>query len=622
MIRNGTKLIVASALTIGSLLALGGCMGSGPDTSGPANAQGWTPGNQRFFYQISQGSRMMPSTWYAALEQPGTTAPLADQAYIASFGYIPSASDRGENLPVGFATDQQSDEDFVHTKLKWYDGQKTGKKSAEPWMGINCAACHTAEITYKGEAFRIDGGPSMGDFQAFIVAVNEALRQTLGQADRFDRFAAKVLAGKNTKDNQDLLRESLTSLVKWQDKAEKINGDNGVVRPYGYARLDAFGHIYNKVALFNNAPVQPGNLSDAPVSYPFLWDISLHDRVQWNGVVRNQRIGKGEKSLDYGALGRNAGEVIGVFGEVVIPPPNPKDKIRSYKSSLQIAELDKLEVVVAKLKAPVWPDKFGPINDDLKVQGKAVYARLGCVECHTDRATWKPGQPFEVMTPLKTMGPNLTDIWMACNAVTYEAASGNMIGGKADIIKGEPMPTPALLFNQLQFIVKTSLVGKVQNIAERLVGVLLGIEGKPVLGAQDDPNMTFEEMKIERGKQCVSGEGIPASVQQYLAYKGRPLDGIWATAPYLHNGSVPTLYHMLVAPANRPKVFYVGSHEYDVEKVGYIWKDPPAGVSSKFEVVDGGGKPIFGNSNGGHDYGVGGLNEPDRLALLEYLKSL
>jgi hypothetical protein len=622
MIRNSRQLIVVSSLTIASVFGLSGCMGSGPDTSGPANAQGWTPGNQRFFYEISQGSRMMPSTWYAALEQPGTSAPFSDQQYIASFGYIKSGSDRKENLPVGFATDQQSDEDFVHTKLKWYDGQKNGSKSAEPWMGINCAACHTAEITYKGEAFRIEGGPSMGDFQAFVVAVNEALRQTSVPGAKFDRFAAKVLAGKNTPDNQNLLRKALADLVAWQNKAEKINGDNGVVRPYGYARLDAFGHIYNKVALFNNAPVQPGNLSDAPVSYPFLWDISLHDRVQWNGVVKNQRIPKtGKNSVDVGALGRNAGEVIGVFGEVVIPPPKGNG-IRSYKSSLQISELDKLEVVVAQLKAPIWPAKFGPIKDDVKAQGKIVYDRLNCVACHTDRATWKPGQPFEVMTPLKNMGPNLTDIWMACNAVTYLAPSGNMLGGKAEIFKGTPMPTPALLFNQLQFIVKTSLVGKGKDILERVGAVLLGIEGKPVLNAQDDANMTFEEAKIERGKQCVSGEGMPPEVMQYLAYKGRPLDGIWATAPYLHNGSVPTLYHMLVAPADRPKVFYVGSHEYDVEKVGYVWKDPPAGPSSKFEVVGAGGKPVFGNSNGGHDYGVGGLNEPDRLALLEYLKSL
>ena len=52
------------------------------------------------------------------------------------------------------------------------------------------------------------------------------------------------------------------------------------------------------------------------------------------------------------------------------------------------------------------------------------------------------------------------------------------------------------------------------------------------------------------------------------ARKGRALNGIWATAPYLHNGSVPTLYDLLLPAADRPKKFRVGSRELDVKKVG------------------------------------------------------
>jgi hypothetical protein len=81
------------------------------------------------------------------------------------------------------------------------------------------------------------------------------------------------------------------------------------------------------------------------------------------------------------------------------------------------------------------------------------------------------------------------------------------------------------------------------------------------------------------------------AVKDLLGYKARPLDGIWATAPYLHNGSVPTLYHLLLPPAERPKSFWLGSRDYDAEKVGYVWESKPAsGRAWEFVAVGADGK--------------------------------
>ena len=55
-----------------------------------------------------------------------------------------------------------------------------------------------------------------------------------------------------------------------------------------------------------------------------------------------------------------------------------------------------------------------------------------------------------------------------------------------------------------------------------------------------------------------------------------PLRGIWATAPYLHNGSVPTLYHLLLPGDERPKEFPLGHREYDPAHVGYRMDAPDA----------------------------------------------
>jgi hypothetical protein len=101
-------------------------------------------------------------------------------------------------------------------------------------------------------------------------------------------------------------------------------------------------------------------------------------------------------------------------------------------------------------------------------------------------------------------------------------------------------------------------------------------------------------------------------------YKGRPLNGIWATAPYLHNGSVPSLDALLRPAKDRPQSFTVGSREFDPEVVGF--KQDAKGVFT-FRVVDEAGKPIPGNSNAGHEYG-GALSAEERGQLLEYLKSL
>lgn len=85
------------------------------------------------------------------------------------------------------------------------------------------------------------------------------------------------------------------------------------------------------------------------------------------------------------------------------------------------------------------------------------------------------------------------------------------------------------------------------------------------------------------------------------------------TSAYLHNGSVPTLYDLLLPPDQRPKTFQVGSREYDPKKVGFV-SDGSHGGEFHFDTAK------DANHNTGHTYGTG-LSEEDRMNLLEYLKS-
>ncbi|HEV2060740.1 MAG TPA: hypothetical protein VGR11_15420 [Solirubrobacteraceae bacterium] len=99
-------------------------------------------------------------------------------------------------------------------------------------------------------------------------------------------------------------------------------------------------------------------------------------------------------------------------------------------------------------------------------------------------------------------------------------------------------------------------------------------------------------------------------------YANQPLDGVWLRAPYLHNGSVPTLADLLKPPRERPDVFYRGIDIYDWERVGFISRGTTAKRDGfRFDTSE------RGNGNGGHTYGTN-LSARDKRALIEYMKTL
>jgi hypothetical protein len=101
------------------------------------------------------------------------------------------------------------------------------------------------------------------------------------------------------------------------------------------------------------------------------------------------------------------------------------------------------------------------------------------------------------------------------------------------------------------------------------------------------------------------------------AYEARVLLGIWAAAPYLHNGSVPTLVELLKPSAQRKSQFSVG-RKYDIEDVGLA---AAQGQPSETRSVTDCNDNHSGNSRCGHEYGTS-LSDQDKKALLEYLKTL
>jgi hypothetical protein len=114
------------------------------------------------------------------------------------------------------------------------------------------------------------------------------------------------------------------------------------------------------------------------------------------------------------------------------------------------------------------------------------------------------------------------------------------------------------------------------------------------------------------------GEGYSWKFSQFRksdGYTAVPLDGVWLTGPYLHNGSVPTLADLLEPPEARPKKFWRGYDVFDADRVGFVTTGPEAErVGTLLDVS------LKGNSNAGHTYGTT-LTPAEKRGLVEYLKT-
>ena len=132
------------------------------------------------------------------------------------------------------------------------------------------------------------------------------------------------------------------------------------------------------------------------------------------------------------------------------------------------------------------------------------------------------------------------------------------------------------------------------GIKETRFGLALGeLVAATVKRAYDD-----EVPPVPTAERAALDGFRPNGIRAEPAYKARPLDGIWATPPFLHNGSVPTLYHLLV-PNERPAIFVKSRLDYDKKLAGFAWNANDTTANKEGYVFDTRLSPAM--SNKGHD---------------------
>ena len=328
--------------------------------------------------------------------------------------------------------------------------------------------------------------------------------------------------------------------------------------------MDALGVIMN--ALTDTALDKPENARppNAPVRLPWVWNSSSYARVQYNGSISNAGLGP---------LLRNIGQTLGVYGTVDLTKPGV-----TYPSSVSVADLVALEGLIRKLEPPAWPvDMLGPIDKAKAERGTAVFAQA-CASCHAAHERDANGL---IPVPLVALADIGTDPLAARNFMTRPADTGLLEGRPIAVFGGNPFGPRAGA---------ATIIGHVST----------------AVAAQVPRDRLMAGLQAYRAS-------IAANPGRLDAYKAIPLAGVWAGAPYLHNGSVANLAQLLIPPAQRAAKFTVGGRDYDPAVVGY-----PADTAVPGYVMD---TTLPGNAATGHSYGTT-LPDDAKADLIEYLKTL
>lgn len=603
------------------------------------NNQGWPQTSSEWFHHASQGTATIPVPyeWLVALEAPksnpwmlffGEEALLTGE-YMLRHGFIGQSATalNPDALPIGIAK----------TPSIYFAGLNRKATAA----GFTCAACHTGQMVYGETRYVIDGAPASTDLGLFTRSLGAALGQTVLSSKvnilngRFDRFARRVLGSNDNIVTRNQLKEELANTI-----AVLAQSSDVITVTEGFSRLDALNRIGNQV--FNKDMSRPANYSpiNAPVNYPHIWTTSWFNWVQYDGSIMQPLI-------------RNAGEALGVSAFVDTTGPDEQ----RFASSVNYASLVKMEQWLSGthpqkngnqfngLLAPSWPAQFPAIDAALASEGEQLYQRF-CQGCHlpvvTSEAFWQDRhwQPIRYIKDFKvteTAGNYLTLHIIPLAEIGTDTA-------QADVLQTRTVDTTGLnLATRVCTPVKEDNASKAQltyvdlnDSATANFGLALGAF------VERTNQQWFGQNYVSAAQQEDMEGGRPNCLQVGQGYKARPLNGIWSTAPYLHNGSVASIYDLL--SVDRPEFVLLGNQQFDAVKLGIAQPESVAHFTGQYAGTEPALTPDYadgyfmldsrqpGNSHGGHWFddkssgkqGIVGprLAENQKLALLEYLKTL
>ena len=541
----------------------------------PEGHNGLSDSEREAFYHLSEGGELFPVDWILALEVETTAAdgtlevrPFLDN--IERYGLLsdPASPGNPDGLPVGISL---------------------GRSKAEQidMIGLNCTACHVGQVQYQRHAVRVDGLGNMALINAFLTDLASETQQTLTTPRRLVRFwdrvhrirKARRARGAETDTaaedegtvrriigllttNRGLVEARLGALKK----VASLKNSLRISTKEGYGRLDAFG--IGRDELFGEIP---GNAmpADAPVSLPHIWGMEFTGWLQWGANTNS-------------VMERNMGQALGV-GALYDP--------KTFASTLNIENLHRLEEFAYKLTPPSWPRSFPAVDAARAAEGKHIFVQ-DCAPCHQAYSTDGMMRTYQLFSFAETGTDPLA-------ALNFELPVTQPDGTV------RPFPYAAL-------DLITRIKAKAYEEGDYDPAAIATLEGRDIRkGPEWEP--TFRAPLLDGARYSdTAGRKV---------YRAKTLVGIWATGPFLHNGSVPTVYDLLLPAASRPVTFPIGTREYDPVKLG-IQTDPATYTLAPGQEAFTFDTRLPGNWNTGHDWKFyPDLNDDARYAIIEFLKT-
>ncbi len=582
---------------------------------------GQTTAEAAEMWHLSEGSDVFPLKWFQNMESATSSEPgtLLSEDLDKKFQIIkePENFAKGHEHPVKYVgvsvgmSEEHPDKSDMHVpvgiplnSLDHAHRSSMGGTSI-PMVGTNCTFCHTGQITLNGKTSIVEGAPGVVNVRGFFQDLAGSAAKTMLDEDTLRKFLEKVVYPKDkvaaravakefsgrfqkelglTSDSKlktglqagvvgglgyldqftgsdkvkeakvgavkaalfkhrDITQKYLTELLMMSyPKTEngpaledsqtidarmewlaRLMGTDPSIKttPEVYGSNDAFGRIANLTARREHGGPLTGD-----VSIPAIWSMTDRDLFHWNANTNSISL-------------RDAGQATGL-GAVYF-----KLLSGQVESTINFSNLYKEQELVNKIQVPNWTKLGGDVNMDKAIRGCKKY-QITCAKCHNET---------------KRVGPT-------GELINYKMFSLAELGTDPNQTLNQAKPVDGVPFRQA------------------------------LLGAAETWRQSFyDKYKIDPATQCKwedrekrgseafrdTGRGEnaypPGSEMDYfniakgMGYPARGLSGVWATAPFLHNGSVPNLEALLSPSTKRPKTFIVGSREIDSEKLGFANPD-------------------------------------------------
>ncbi|MBA3311840.1 MAG: cytochrome c [Planctomycetaceae bacterium] len=339
---------------------------------------------------------------------------------------------------------------------------------------------------------------------------------------------------------------------------------------------------------------RPGRLLHHDMDAPAWWNVSRKSKLYVDGFApKNHRI----------------------LMQFMLIPKNDRDVIYGWEDDFR----DVL-AYIESLDAPQYP---GPIDEPLAAKGKIAFV-ANCASCH---GTYGDRDLVSLPSP-SGEGPGAR----GSRPAPLVLASFDRQVSQTVQEAGRPAARPSLL-SPLPRERGTGIIAEQDTAARREPRPSIAKDFYPeriipIAELGTDP-VRLEALSVEHRTHLqttwMTDYGRDETITDPGGYVAPPLDGVWASAPYFHNGSVPTLWHVL-RPSERPKLWRRDRRGdgYDHERIGLAVEELKTfpknalDASARREVFD---TSKSGKSAAGHDY-PDALSEDEKRAVLEYLKTL